>query len=646
MYGGLDKEGGGIVASHNIEESSIDFLDICDNASAEEMLVCSEVRDGEARTLYASAYLNILDGSVCWREEYNEDEVLRRTIAMSQMSSMLRDSDRNNAFEKAIQSTIAEFIHGTGRAPTVLDIGTGTGLLAMMCIRHGAQFVVGCEMFSAMAQVATAVIAANSMSDQILIIPAKSNDVDSLPFQPDIIISELLDSSLLGEGVLPAHADAILRLIDRDPVLPEISQRVIPHQATVFGTLIQSNDVASLFTVDVACMGGCSPSRSGVTEQCGWSKVIPVRWLPLQERGAKLLGAPQPILSTDFCRWQSEDKDGDDEERRGKQHRCRIVATESGVINGLLLWWRADLSPVHASECTYSTEPGSQKWQDHWTQAVYPLHAMSCNAGDSISVLTCHDGINIWCRVEPLIGEQSGEVGTKRPREIESAPPSPPLCTCGWHLLCGADRIAALNDRHVLDKWATGLAEVVRDIISRTHSHPNRRAVILDVSDGSVLSFLVTAELRKLSSPVPAPLDGDGDGVVVVSVERKAFSCLFHRQLVAANEDTLLGSVVILDEDEWRERWPEELGCPQIDTEGEGEVREPYVAAIVSECFYYQLHTRPVMATLSFLYALNFIRQRTVHQFPRPLVSPRRARVMTAAFELIDLTASHGIVGR
>lgn len=131
MYQGLDKSGGGVVGSNVSGSYSQDFSDICDVSSAEEILVCVERDDNdEERKVFMTASLNIHNGCVQWSKNYDEDAVMRRTIGMSQMTSMLHDVDRNSVYERAIATSIKNFTERCGRAPTVLDIGTGTGCVS------------------------------------------------------------------------------------------------------------------------------------------------------------------------------------------------------------------------------------------------------------------------------------------------------------------------------------------------------------------------------------------------------------------------------------------------------------------------------------------------------------------------------------
>lgn len=215
MYQGFGKGDGGIIGGADDDGEVENFADVCESASAEESLICRGIDShGVESDLMLSARLCPQSGDVVWVKEDSHSAVMQRTVGMSQMTSMLHDKDRNNIYEKAIQMSLCNFTASHGRAPVVLDIGTGTGLLAMFAARHGAGQVIGCEMFEAMASIAKAVVKCNDYSDIIEVIPGKSSSIESLlPLKPDILISELLDSALLGESCMHSHADAISRFM-------------------------------------------------------------------------------------------------------------------------------------------------------------------------------------------------------------------------------------------------------------------------------------------------------------------------------------------------------------------------------------------------------------------------------------------------
>lgn len=218
MYQGFGKGDGGIIGGADDNDDGENFADVCESASAEESLICRGVDSHRVESdLMLSARLCPKTGDVIWVKEDSQSAIMQRTVGMSQMTSMLHDKDRNNIYEKAIQMSLCNFKSIHGRDPVVLDIGTGTGLLAMFAARHGAGQVIGCEMFEAMASIAKAVVNTNKYVDTIEVISAKSTSIESLlPLKPDILISELLDSALLGESCMYSHADAISRFMSHD----------------------------------------------------------------------------------------------------------------------------------------------------------------------------------------------------------------------------------------------------------------------------------------------------------------------------------------------------------------------------------------------------------------------------------------------
>ena len=222
MYQGFGKGDGGIVGGTNDDDDeAVDFTDVYESASAEESMMCSGVdENGNDYDFMVSARLCPQSGRVIWVREESESAIMQRTVGMSQMTSMLHDKDRNDVYELALQLSIKHFQEEHHRDPIVLDIGTGTGLLSMFAARHGAKFVLGCEMFTAMASIAKEVIANNFLAKNIEVIPQKSTSIECLslepefPIVPDILVSELLDSALLGESCIYSHADAISRFMN------------------------------------------------------------------------------------------------------------------------------------------------------------------------------------------------------------------------------------------------------------------------------------------------------------------------------------------------------------------------------------------------------------------------------------------------
>lgn len=84
--------------------------------------------------------------------------------------TMLNDKWRNNAFERAIRKRI------TQGYDTVLDVGTGTGLLSLYAKTAGATKVYACECSEIMTLIAKEVFESNNATD-IKLIPKLSFDL-------------------------------------------------------------------------------------------------------------------------------------------------------------------------------------------------------------------------------------------------------------------------------------------------------------------------------------------------------------------------------------------------------------------------------------------------------------------------------------
>ena len=143
---------------------------------------------------------------------------------------MMNDFERNNAYLKAINLAIKKNEY-------VLEIGTGSGLLSMMAIDAGAKSVVTCEASQPISEAAKKIISKNGYSDKIKVLNKKSTELNvgkDIVKKADIVISEILSSEFVGEGVQSTLSDANKRLIRKDG-------KMIPESGEIKIALLESS---------------------------------------------------------------------------------------------------------------------------------------------------------------------------------------------------------------------------------------------------------------------------------------------------------------------------------------------------------------------------------------------------------------------
>ncbi len=139
---------------------------------------------------------------------------------------MLNDVVRTSSFQEAIRMAVTP-------ADIVLDIGTGTGLLAVTAALAGARHVYAIE-DTAISEVARRLVEANGVGDRVTIIDGHSFDVD-LPERATVLVSEIIGDDPLGESILATFTDARERLlVDGARVIPSRLQVcVLPLEVPV-----------------------------------------------------------------------------------------------------------------------------------------------------------------------------------------------------------------------------------------------------------------------------------------------------------------------------------------------------------------------------------------------------------------------------
>lgn len=246
--------------------------------------------------------------------------------------AMLNDEKRNGAIESAIAALDLQ-------GKTVFEIGTGSGIVALLFAKHGAEHVFTCEMNPNLARVAEEIIAQSPYRNRITVLQMPSWDVvDSklLPATPDVIFTETVDCGIVGEGFCTIRKD-IRRLAGPHTL-------VLPTCIEQHGALIESpaicglNQVSEIAGFDVSSLNRFSTSA-----------YFPIRAALYPYRP---LSAWQVVRTYDYHR--------DDENLR-----CLVRAEQSGVAHGLMTWFM-----LFFGDYAVSNAIGHNS---HWHQAFHPF---------------------------------------------------------------------------------------------------------------------------------------------------------------------------------------------------------------------------------------------------------------------------------
>lgn len=132
--------------------------------------------------------------------------------------AMLRDRNRTATYCAALAATVTP-------DDVVVDIGTGTGILATRAALDGAKRVFAIES-SGIAEIAERVFAANAVADRVTLLRGRSTHL-SLPERATVLVTEIIGNEPFHEDILEVVLDARERLLTPDA-------RIIPGHLEIF----------------------------------------------------------------------------------------------------------------------------------------------------------------------------------------------------------------------------------------------------------------------------------------------------------------------------------------------------------------------------------------------------------------------------
>lgn len=120
---------------------------------------------------------------------------------LSQQQNMMQDYIRTSTYQRAILNNMEDF-----KDKVVLDVGAGSGILSFFAVQAGARKVFAVEA-SSMAKHAECLVYHNKVSDKVVVIPGKIEEI-TLPEPVDVIVSEPMGYMLFNERMLETYLHA------------------------------------------------------------------------------------------------------------------------------------------------------------------------------------------------------------------------------------------------------------------------------------------------------------------------------------------------------------------------------------------------------------------------------------------------------
>ncbi|XP_028158923.1 protein arginine N-methyltransferase 9-like isoform X1 [Ostrinia furnacalis] len=262
---------------------------------------------------------------------------------------MLNDRIRNDAYFSAIEETSIPY------KDSVLDIGTGTGILAMFASEFSPTAVTGIEASELMAWIAECVTQGNGMPD-IVIVNRMSTTMNyrDIGGKRSLVVTEMFDAGLFGEHVLRTlnHAWEYF-------TIP--TTRFIPNKAEFFVVAARSDSLHKKYQLGVAAKQLLKITDMNV-HIISDDEPYDCEDIPFIE-DVKYISEPQSLIQVDF----NDYRDVQEKLNHTEPYEVKFTANEDNEINLIIGWFNLYLT----ESITLTTDPRAETRATAWQQAIF-----------------------------------------------------------------------------------------------------------------------------------------------------------------------------------------------------------------------------------------------------------------------------------
>ena len=255
---------------------------------------------------------------------------------------MMNDDPRNQAYKDALVTTINEDTQ-------VLEIGAGSGLLAMLAAQSGTKKrITTCEMTPVIASVAKEIIELNGFDNSVKVIAKASKDIsigEDLTEKADLIVSEVISNEFLGEGVLDTVEDAKKRLLAP-------GGRMIPESGSIMINLVGGEAIGKKLYIGEVLGFNLEP----------FNKIKP-RKISIDQQMNSV-----ELLTNDAIAFQFDFQEKDEFPREVRTLELKVQKT--GKCFGIIQWVSLRL----VDEIIFENHPVKQVAESAWHPMFYPFY--------------------------------------------------------------------------------------------------------------------------------------------------------------------------------------------------------------------------------------------------------------------------------